>query len=333
MSVYLSNPDAPPDSAFEPGALHHIVIGNTGRLLDTRRTPVSVVDVRVDTGQFVVRIDDFEDRGAEWVIPFESVSRYQFAAGARRAPADDVRRFEEAIHRFDRPLRVPRDETALLATDRRLEEARAAADTWLAAHSQFFAAAGTLPDPATRTGDTRLQADLRAYLERHDLADMEEAFARRYVSNPHSGEMVKGHCIVIAGLGLASYTGTGVRDPALFGGDWSRARRADHVIVRMGFVSAMFARCGRRRVVLYRGMSTEGPLERRDRPTLVSATFDPAVAESHFESGTPEATRVLQAQAVPTGRIFMTYLETAAMNTPFKEAEAVLLHGSDDVPF
>ncbi len=333
MSVYLSNPDAPPDSAFELGALHHVVVGNTGRLLDTRRTPVSVVDIRVDTGQFVVRIDDFEDRGAEWVIPFESVSRYQFAAGARRAPAIDVRRFEEAIHRFDRPLRVPRDETALLATDRRLEEARAAADTWLAAHSQFFAAAGTLPDPATRTGDTRLQADLRAYLERHSLADMEEPFARRYVSNPHSGEMVKGHCIVIAGLGLASYSGTVVRDPALFGGDWSRARRADHVIQRMAFVSALLARCGQRRVVLYRGMSTEGPLESRDRPTLVSATFDRGVAESHFECGTPEATRVLQAQAVPIGRIFMTYLETAAMNAPFKEAEAVLLPGPDDAPF
>jgi hypothetical protein len=333
MSVYLSNPDAPPDSAFEPGALHHVVVGNTGRLLDARRTPVSVVDIRVDTGQFVVRIDDFEDRGAEWVIPFERVSRYQFAADARRALATDVRRFEEAIQSFDRPLRVPCDEMARPTTNRQLGEARAAADKWLVAHSRFLADAGTLPDPATRTGDTRLQADLRAYLKRHDLADMEEAFARRYVSNPHSGEMVKGHCIVIAGLGLASYAGTVVRDPALFGGDWSRARRADHVILRMGFVSALLARCGRRRVILYRGMSTEGPLERRDQPTLVSSTFDRTVAESHFNSGTPEATRVLQAQAVPTERIFMTYLETAAMNTPFKEAEAVLLPGPDEAPF
>jgi hypothetical protein len=145
--------------------------------------------------------------------------------------------------------------------------------------------------------------------------------------------MVKGHCIVIAELGLASYAGTIVRDPTLFGGDWSRARRADHVVLRMAFVSALLARCGRRRVVLYRGMSTEGPLGRRDQPALVSATFDRGVAESHFDSGTPEATRVLQAQAVPVERIFMTYLETAAMNTPFKEAEAVLLPGPDDAPF
>jgi hypothetical protein len=120
MSVYLSNPNAPPDAAFEPGELHHVVVGNTGRCLDTRRTPVSVVDIRVDTGQFVVRIDDFEDRGAEWVIPFERVSCYQFAAGGRRALATDVRRFEEAIQRFDRPLQVPRDETARPATDRHL---------------------------------------------------------------------------------------------------------------------------------------------------------------------------------------------------------------------
>jgi len=37
-----------------------------GRLLDSRRTPVSVVEVRLDTGTFVIRIDGFEDKGATW---------------------------------------------------------------------------------------------------------------------------------------------------------------------------------------------------------------------------------------------------------------------------
>ena len=73
MSVYLDNPDMPPDSDFEPGEHCHLVGGNKARLLDPRRTPVSVIEVRLDTGTFVIRIDDFEDKGATWEIPFEGV--------------------------------------------------------------------------------------------------------------------------------------------------------------------------------------------------------------------------------------------------------------------
>ena len=62
MSVYLKREDAPPDSEFEPGALHHLVAGNAGRVLDPRRTPITIVDIRPDTGTFVLRIDDFEDK-------------------------------------------------------------------------------------------------------------------------------------------------------------------------------------------------------------------------------------------------------------------------------
>lgn len=52
---------------------------------------------------------------------------------------------------------------------------------------------------------------------------------------------------------------------------------------------------------------------------------DPEAARSHFDSGSEQATRVLVRAAVPVNRVFMTYLETAAMNRHFLEAEAVLL--------
>ena len=42
MSIYARHDDPAPDADFEPGCLEHLVPGNTGRLLDARRTPVGL---------------------------------------------------------------------------------------------------------------------------------------------------------------------------------------------------------------------------------------------------------------------------------------------------
>ena len=62
--VYQFDEAMADDSGFEPGELGHVVAGNAGRLLDPRRTPVTVRELRLATGTFVVRIEGFEDRGA-----------------------------------------------------------------------------------------------------------------------------------------------------------------------------------------------------------------------------------------------------------------------------
>ena len=49
-----------------------------------------------------------------------------------------------------------------------------------------------------------------------------------------AGELVTGHRIVIAELGLVPYAGKVVRDPGLFEGRWSKPRRAAHVLARLG---------------------------------------------------------------------------------------------------
>ncbi len=324
MSAYQSDPNAPPDSEFEPGALHHLVVGNRGRLLDPRRTPVSVVGARPEVGMFVVRLEAFEDRGATWEIPFEEVDRYQFARGSGRAPPGAVRDMRDAAARFDRPHRVALDPEAAAVTRRRLASERAAAQAWLAARSRFLRAGGALPEPESRRGDARLCRDLRQYLAERGLAEIERGFARQWVRGPHAGEIVKGHCIVVAELGLVPYEGKIVRDPATFEGPWEPRRRADHILARLGFVQGLFASLGLDRLVLYRGLSLRGPLVRRHE-TFVSATFSRAVAESHFAAGGEEASGVLLRQAVPVERVFMTCLETFPMNRRYREAEAVLL--------
>jgi hypothetical protein len=333
MSIYQSAADPAPDSEFEPGELHHLVAGNAGRLLDPRRTPVVVVDIKLERGTFVVRLEAFEDKGACWEVPFEEVDRYQFARGGARAAADDVTRFREAVARFDRPLSIQCFEEAAAQTAERLAEARRDADGWLETDSRFLAGGAALPDPGDREGDPLLWKDLGDYMAARGLREMEEAFARRFVSNPYSGELVKGHRIVIAELGLVAYEGKVVRDPGLFDSPWSRQRRAEHVLARLGFVHAIFRRAGHDRLDLYRGISTEGPVHPPDNRTFVSATFSRDVAMSHFESGSARASRVLLRQAVPLDRVFMTYYETPQMNAPFKEAEAVLLYDRGNAAF
>jgi hypothetical protein len=163
-------------------------------------------------------------------------------------------------------------------------------------------------------------------MQSRDLWDLEDAFAGRYVSGPHSGELVKGHRIVIAELGLVPYVGKMVRDPGLFDDRWRREGRAGHILARLAFVSALFRRLGHSEPTLYRGMSINGSLHAFRNDTFVSATFSREVAESHFDCGGPGATGILYRQSVPVERVFMTYLETIHMNRQFREAEAVLLY-------
>jgi len=91
-------------------------------MLDPRRTPVRVVDVRPATGFVVLRIEAFEDEGARWEIPFDRIDRYQFGRGGPRASAEEVRAFEAAVARHATRLidvESPSDEdlTTLEAVD------------------------------------------------------------------------------------------------------------------------------------------------------------------------------------------------------------------------
>lgn len=329
MSIYQSDSERAPDEDYEPGVLDHLVVGNQGRQLDWRRTPMSVVAVRPDVGFFTMRIDGFEDVGATWDLPFENVHHYQFENGSSRAPAEQVSGFHAAIERFDRPLEVPSDPSRTDDTNRRIGDESVAADHWLAANSSFLAADARLPDPDDRVGIDLLYDDIETYLGHRGVADIEATFSRQFVSNPYAGEVVKGHRIVVAELGLVPYVGTVLRDPATFEGDWTRERRAEHVCARLGFVRALFRHLDLPHITLYRGFTAHDEIEAPRNHTFVSASFSPAVARSHLH----DPTGVLHDQAVPVERVFMTYLETRAMNQMFLEAEAILLFDAGNERF
>jgi hypothetical protein len=329
--VHEFDPHMLPDAAFRPGALEWLVPGNSGRLLDRRRTPIRVVRIDHETAQFVCRIEAFEDRGALWEVPFESVAYYQFARDAQPAPASAVEEMARRVVRFDRATEIPCDLERRAESLARLERMEAEAEAWWNAYSSFARGGGRL-DPQTREGDPRLWADLEGYMEQHGLLDLESTFSARYVSNPESGDWVKAHRMVIAELGLVPYRGKVLRDPSAFQGAGARPAREAHVLRRLAFVRGMLERGGLGRPLLYRGMSCEGPLEAREPRTFVSATFSLEVATSLF--GEPHhGTGLLQRQEVPARRVFMTFFETRSMSQPFREAEAVLLEDEANLMF
>ncbi|HEY5160822.1 MAG TPA: hypothetical protein VII83_07090 [Gaiellaceae bacterium] len=314
LPIYLTDSNQRPDVDFLPGELRYLVGGNKGRLLDARRTPIEITGIDIARGYFEVEIQAFEDEGAHWLVPLEDADHYQFEIDSRVAPSATADELGDRVRELDRPMTIEIDSQARTRTLEHFAREKTMAIHWLDAH-----AVGELdpsPQVEARYGDPVLFKLSKEYLHERQLEQMDSDFARVYVSNPSSGERVKGHAVVLAELGLCRYEGKIIRDPKLFDEEWSKARRAQHILVRLAFTQAFWTRA-RQPVFLYRGFSTEESLD--PRPTsFVSATFSKAVAEAHHPSS-------VRQQTLPLNRLFMTFLETEAMNRAYHEAEAVLI--------
>ena len=325
VSIHEFDPDRRPDDGFEPGRLDHLVLGGAGRRLDARRTPVRIVELCDRTGQFTVEILAFEDEGARWTLPYEDVGGFQFEKGQAVCEAGRVREIEAIVERLGQTMAIECDPGVRGETERLLEAEVRRIRRWLRGSSRLLGEGGVLPDPQRREGDPRLAEDFERFMRERGLWELEDAFAATFVSAPF-GELIRGHRMVIAELGLVRYEGGIARDERMFDEPWSRARRGKHIIARLGFLRALGAELGIGEVTLFRGISSEGQLRREAGATFVSATFCEAVAESLYAANAGEGSAgMLCRQSVGVERLFMTYHETAAMNRQFKEAEAVLL--------
>jgi hypothetical protein len=322
-SIYLSDPHAAPDAGFVPGELRHLVVGNHARLLDARRTPVTITAVVPQTGGFELEIDAFEDVGARWELPLQDVGRFQFHRRGQIATREAVAELRRATSRFDRELVVECDLAAREATLSRIAAVRRAMREKLEKTQP-----GRI-DPnrhiCQREGHPDLFALLEQVMAAHEVADLEDRFSAGFVTNPRSGEFVKGHAIVLAELGLAPYRGQVIRNPDVFAEPSSRTRRAEHLVARLAFTQELWASSGRERVTLFRGMAAEGPIQLQPPPSFVSATFSREVATAHFEGAATTTAAMLWRQEVPISRLVMTFLETPEMNRRYNEAEAVLI--------
>jgi hypothetical protein len=316
-----------PDADFTPGEFSLLRPGNACRLLDPRRTPGVIENYDPECAMFRWRITAFEHRGRFWDVPAEDVARYQFAKGASRLGDAEVRAIEEAVAGFREPLIVAPSARSKARSEAALVDAEAVARRWLQDHSEFLSGGDRL-DLGNRTGPESLARDCARYMESLGLADVESRTAENIVLNPNSGEWVKGMEIVLAEMGLASYKGKVARTPDIFTGPGAKRNRGAYLTARLAFVRACFEILGLREVVLYRGLSMEGP---RHRPSgaFMSYTFSLRVARSFCDFDREGRSResILLKRTVPSNMIFMTYIETSAMNEDYREAEALVLSG------
>jgi hypothetical protein len=326
QEMYQTDRGAPPDGQFSPGNLSCLVPGNHGRLLDARRTPVRVTAIDIHHGYFEMEILAFEDKGARWLIPLEEVTHYQFALDSVRADAVAVASMKDIIRQLDVTVEITVHEESHRESMQKIAAERVRADAWLTAHG--------VPDKidvtaniASRRGSpeaVRWLADYLAECVPAGLPDMDQHLAASYISNPGSGDLVRAHLITAARLGLCGYEGKAIRDTSSLSGKWTEERRAAHIIIRTGFVQALWIRAAHPRLMIYRGIGLLGDAElEASGVALMSATLSRAVAESHFNSEPSPAAALLRGQ-LPIERLFMTFLETSAMNDKYLEAEAVL---------
>jgi hypothetical protein len=323
--VYQFDPDARPDDQFTAGDLRWLVPGNRGRLLDTRRTPVQVTLIDLPHGYFEVEILAFEDHGARWLVPLEDVTSYQFEPGGATAATAAVTAMKDAIQRLGVTTAIEADQERSQRTTRQLAAERARAAAWLTARGvpDRIDAAGFID---SRRGSPEAPGWLDRYLAEAGpgLADLDHELAAGYLSNPGSGDLVRAHLITMARLGLSSYRGKAVRDPAALSGRWAAERRAAHIISRAGFTQALWQRADHPGLMIYRGIGLQGRAALREPATpLISATFSRPLAETYFNSERAGLSALLR-RRLPIERLFMTFLETAAMTTKYLEAEATL---------
>ncbi len=141
--------------------------------------------------------------------------------------------------------------------------------------------------------------------------------------------------IVMAEMGLKNYTGRGLRTKKVFDGVGNLENRQKYIRYRLAFLRALFCKLGMKTVELYRGMSSEWDWKTEDllqNRYWSSWTFNYKVAQdfADLDPATKYKNSYLLKRAIPVESLFMTFLETDAMNRQYKEAEAIILHEDHD---
>lgn len=324
MSIHEQNPEMKPDSLFDQGDFTYLVEGNICRLLDGRRTPGVIEQVDCTSGMFTWRITAYEDKGNSWTLPFSEVCHYQFLKGAVKLNGAACERLEAIDDSFDKTLFIAADERRYNETEAEIKKRQIEAETWLAANAVFQEAVQKFDFEDFHVLD-QIAKVFQAYMKRHNLLEMEQKTSRAMVLNPNSGEWFKGMKVVLAELGLAPCYDKGIRTRDLFEGLGSKANRKKYIVYRLAFVRALFKALDMERVLLYRGMASEGEWRNVNR-TLLNMTFKQEVAESFaaLYDDKFSCAYVMKAR-IKVEALFMTYIETAQMNERYKEREGVVL--------
>ena len=325
MSVHEYDENLRPDTDFVPGDISYLVEGNNCRLLDGRRTTGYIEKYFEESAMYRWRITKYEDKGEYWDLPAENIKRFQFEKNADRLKKNKTNMIQKKINKFNKYIQITAQKKDEVATEEKIIKKQNSIEEWLKANSQFIINTGSL-DFSENTGPKTLADDLKSYMKDNELENMEKKTAELMVLNPNSGEWIKGMKIVLAEMGLVSYNGKMPRTKDIFAGAGSKERRRKYLINRLAFIRAYFAVLDIKEIVLYRGMTTEKDWQENSR-TFLPCTFSLGVAKafSNFDRNSKYKNSYLMKMTWPVDKLFMTYLETEAMNKQYKEAEALVM--------
>ena len=331
MSIHQYNKNVLPDSEFIQGSINFLVPGNKLRLLDNRRTPGIIKQYFHDSAMFQWEITDFEDKGKCWEFPAEEVINYQFAKDSAILEEVKVIQIEQKIKQFQKKLIIKANQQDLKTTVFEIQSLKTSIIDWLNSKSSFFQQNLKL-DFHLDTGSKFLTQDLIDYIKSQDLESLEQRTADTTVMNPFSGEWIKGMNIVFAEMGLVDYNDKIPRTKDVFSGEGSKTLRRKYILHRVSFIRAYFELLGISEIILFRGMSSTKVWKPVRPRSLVSFTFNKKFAESFANFGKPKDSKhsYLLKRTIPVEKLFMSYLETEAMNRQYKEAEALIFYDSKD---
>lgn len=308
----------------------HLVVGTQLYLNDPRRTPVVVLHCDPATASFTVEVADFEDAGAVWAFALWDIAKFSVQADARRMEADDCALLEVNVKALNRNAHIPASDAARRQTLKTVRDLQRDVTDWLNQDFPNLPTDTVLQDPHL----CPLWATaFAAFINAKNLTPMEQDFVSAYVSNPNAGEMIKGHRMTLAHLGLCSYEGPELRDPALMEGDWTLSKGGAHVMARLAFMRALLSRCGLATLPLYRAIYGKGGLDQPRNTGFVSTTLNRDVADALFQSGQKTNAAALYWQEVTTDRVFMSCIETPALSARYNEAEVVLIFDASNSIF
>lgn len=317
------------DDEFIDGDTSLLVEGNHCRLLDGRRTTGMIEKYFEDCGMFRWRITKYEDSGKYWDLPAESVKNFQFQKESLRLSDDKIKQINKLTMEFDKDIRIEAKETDRNNTEEEIKKTKEIIQRWLNENSLFLKSEEKI-DFSSREGSKLLGKDLMNYMESIGMLEEETKTAETMVLNPNSGEWIKGMNIVLGEMGLVPYGGKIPRTKDIFKGLGDKENRQRYLINRLAFIRAYFSMSNIKEVVLYRGMSNEEKWKKVSR-TYLPCTFNLEVAQafSDFDRESKYKNSYLVKMTCPVDKLFMTYIETEAMNRQYKEAEALVLY--DDI--
>lgn len=332
MSIHQQNDNREPDSNFIPGEFDLIVPGNRCRLLDGRRTPGIIEGYFEKSGIFRWRITDFEDKGRYWDVVAEKASGYQFALDSKRLSREKALAIKNRCAQLDIELHIPILPEAKKKTQREIEILQSDATQWLQINSRFLKNGGKIDLSSSRKGPQEAASDMLHFMDDNALGDMERKTAEIIVLNPFSGEWIKGMEIVLATLGLCEYHGKAPRTDDIFSEQGEEKIRKNYLLHRLAFLRGLFSSISISEVVLYKGMSTEDSWRETGPKTFTSWAFNQEVANSFSNEAFHKDFRhgYLLKRTFPVEKLFMTYIETAAMNAQYLETEALVIHDEGD---